>query len=387
MIKYDYSNMSSSDIEAGFFEVENKQKISLKTKHQVFYFNENLNKKINSDTIVLYYNGAFSTFHDGHSLCIKNAYEEMIKRKIENFIIVISPSHTSYSLYKYKDYDISNKSRYDRIKLKCLESLSNDILDYLCIDLEPMLNYTEDQNFPDLILDFCNSFNIKIGNKHAVICGKDKTWNKLTELTKLNILFNFVENDSIYNFSSKDEIHKYPKKNKKKLYLRCINEEQYILFCFYFKGKYTTIEPIYLKDEIFIAKKMAIENKIQYTNCKEYADFLNYIPYSRTYINPLENTINLKPILNKNVTSILDSDVYSGGTKIAFENIGVKFYSVYDLQNKTDEYELLDVLDMYDDKLNYPFYDISSKFSISPFDKEDYKVFNQFKKEMKNIKF
>ena len=70
-----------------------------------------------------------------------------------------------------------------------------------------------------------------------------------------------------------------------------------------------------------------------------------------------------------------------------WENIGVKFYFVYDLQNKTDEYELLDVLDMYDDKLNYPFYDISSKFSISPFDKEDYKVFNQFKKEMKNIKF
>ena len=99
-----------------------------------------------------------------------------------------------------------------------------------------------------------------------------------------------------------------------------------MLFCFYFKEKYTTIEPIYLKDEIFIAKKMAIENKIQYTNCKEYADFLNYIPYSRTYINPLENTINLKPILNENVTSILDSDVYSGGTKMAFENIGVKFY-------------------------------------------------------------
>ena len=171
------------------------------------------------------------------------------------------------------------------------------------------------------------------------------------------------------------------------MYLRCINKEQYILFCFYFKEKYTTIEPIYLKDEIFIAKKIAIENKIQYTNCKEYADFLNYIPYSRTYINPLENTINLKPILNENVTSILDSDVYSGGTKMAFENIGVKFYFVYDLQNKTDEYELLDVLDMYDDKLNYPFYDISSKFSISPFDKEDYKVFNQFKKEMKNIKF
>lgn len=377
---YDYTSFKKIDFKMGYFKESSKLKINNSVDSIIYKFDDKI--EINHNVRVNYYAGAFSTFHTGHLNCIRYVYDNEIKID-DNFIIVISPSHTDYLIYKYStEHNISNKDRYERIKKSCLSSLDENILSKVIIDLSPMLNYYSDQNFPNLIMDFCHSLNIELSNTHSIICGKDKNWsNELTLHTGLKIYYL-----DRFDYSSKDEINKLDFFKPKKLYLRCHFESEYLLFKEYFASNYSDIEPFYMADELEIAKGIALKNNIKYTICKDYESFLEYIPYHRSYINPLENSYNEKPILPMSVDKILDSDVYSGGTKNQFIKENINFYSVLNFEGMNDSIELLDIDDFYLDDFHYPKYDISSKCSMKPFDIKSLKLFDEFKLKLKELK-
>ena len=86
------------------------------------------------------------------------------------------------------------------------------------------------------------------------------------------------------------------------------------------------------------------------------------------------------------VDKILDSDVYSGGTKNQFIKENINFYSVLNFEGMNDSIELLDIDDFYLDDFHYPKYDISSKCSMKPFDIKSLKLFDEFKLKLKELK-
>ncbi len=133
---------------------------------------------ITTDSLVLYYPGAFGAFHDGHLSVVVNAYRAC-KDIADHVVIVISPAHSDYVRHKYSNSTINSqlKYRYDQIRAK-LDNLVIDgrQVEYM-IDLSASTNYRCDNNVTDLIDNFLKQNNCDINQMRyppTLICGKDR---------------------------------------------------------------------------------------------------------------------------------------------------------------------------------------------------------------------
>lgn len=358
-----------------------------------------IKKKFNKNTIVGYYCGSFSYFHQGHIEVIKqfinhikeNHHKEYLNN---NYAIVIAPANVDYLYLKYPQSNyIQNKNRYDNIIKSIVNNFKNSkYKENIYMDLNPMLNNYQDYNFTDLIENFIKRNKIKTLNKY-ILCGKDRSYFKNIEKHTEKIKVFFVEeikDKDNFTLSSQHLINQNPNDFKQKnLYLRCYNENELNIFKKYLNNEYIDIIPIFIKDEIKKTKKIVSKlnkktNKKEIvTICKEYKKIVKYIKFSRKQYNPLSDYFFIKN--NKlNNKIVIDSDIYSGITKdFLKKNNNVKFYANIDLSNQTENYELLDIDDFYNEDFGYPFIDLSSKCSLRPFNKELHDKINNLKKELK----
>jgi glycerol-3-phosphate cytidylyltransferase-like family protein len=350
----------------------------------VKFINEQ-NTNISKNTLVAYFPGCFAEFHIGHLDVVKQAIEHC--RAITNdYLVVIAPANSDYTTEKYGKNSLfaTNKYRYNRI---C--SMLSGIEGNVVVDLNPMLNYEADFNFTDLIFDFIARQGVEYNDLvHVprIICGKDRDYfSNLVKLTdKLDVFY--VNDTTGASSSSHIKAVNNTSVKKKKLLLRCDNHEQYDLFVKYFADQYEEIELQLLSDEIIKAKQLNDIHNFDVTICKDYSDFLPYVKVHRSFENPLDSG-------NGHITQgtfenlkVLDSDVFSGGTKNFIVNQGGFLYAVHDFSEQLNDRELLDITDFYDEKFCYPYVDISSRCSMSAFNLDSHKNFLAFKTELKNIR-
>jgi hypothetical protein len=213
------------------------------------------------------------------------------------------------------------------------------------------------------------------------MCGKDRAYFKNIECLTNKIRVFYVDDTTF--LSSSGLIKNKPKTFvKKTCHLRCNNVEQFSVFHKYFKHQYKEIVPVYLKDELEIAKRKSEFADV--TICKDYADILPYVPFHRNFIHPLssDNTyIGDASLIDNN--KVLDSDVFTGGTARAIVKMGGCLAAVMNFIHKTATDELVDFNDFYDDKYCYPHYDISERCSMMPFTSTDHKNLAKFKNHIK----
>lgn len=330
-----------------------------------------------ADDQIIYFPGSFGQFHAGHLDVCKRA-----KEKHPGAILVIAPSNSDYLSQKYGKWSVnaSNLHRYNNIQRALLES-------NLCayIDMDPMLNMTCDQNFTDLLQGWLNegAGDCRLSNmshKPIILAGKDRPeFLKLNDLQDLVTVEYYEDRTGASTSSLENKM-----RQKKKLILRCMTKEEYQLFVEYFHDQYLDIAPLYLDIELGWAEKMAKEVKATHTICKEYAGFLPYIKVSRQFKHPLSDSFFI-PVTIPEGAIILDSDVYSGGTRNFMEFNGAKFHALLNAEEFQDELEILDISDFRDPTYAYPFVDISSRCSMQAFDHEFHSHFNQFKSALENL--
>ncbi|WEM34357.1 hypothetical protein [Xanthomonas phage X1] len=325
---------------------------------------------------IIYYPGSFGTFHDGHISVIKRAL-----RKYPGAWLVIAPSNSDYASQKYGAWSelASNKHRYDTIK-KVLDKHGITA----SIDIDPMLNNRCDQNFTDQLDAFLAAGKragiYDMAKPPVILCGKDRAdFQNLNNYTDKVIVEWFEDTTGLSTSKLENK-----KRMKKHLILRCVNEEEFNLFCEYFEDQYLTIQPYYLHDEIESAKKAAVMIGATHTNCKEYAGFLPYIKISRHFKNPLENgTVNNWFLPNDAV--LLDSDIFTGTTQAWVESMGGKLHGLINLKDWHGVWELLDISDFRKKEWAYPFTDISSRCSMQAFDTAFHDHFNEFKEKLSHV--
>lgn len=340
--------------------------------------------EINAHTVIGYFPGCFAEFHDGHKSVI-DEFKKYVHQFTRNYLIVIAPANTDYTVSKYGTDSLhaTNKYRFDKI-VEVLKDYDGNV----AIDLNPMLNNDRDYNFTDLLKDFVERH---IGNFKdmqqvpRIICGKDRAYfknlEKITDKIKI-----FYASDTT-QLSSSGFITKEPKLIKKKdVYLRCNSMDEYDAFRRFFSKHYNSITPVLLQDELCQAENISNHINADVTICKEYASFLPYIPFHRTFIHPL--------ISNNNHTGfdgslagkiVLDSDIFTGSTRLAINKLGGTLVAVMDFCNMQDTHEIVDFSDFYNDNYRYPYYDISTRCSMLPFTMNDHKVYNEFVKYAKHI--
>lgn len=368
--------------ESGYFESGEFASLSEEN------FIDNLSdKEFSEKTKVIYFSGSFGFFHEGHLDVIKRAHKEFSASNMD-IVIVVSPSNSDYAKKKYGDTNFANNfDRYQRI-LEFREELKKyDVV----IDLNPMLNNKIDYNFTDILYYFLSK-NINknvddIKNKPVLIGGKDRDYSKLNDLTN-KVRFRFYKEKKVFSTSAE-----YNKKNirnntKKELYLRVNNKKEYDVFYQYMSNYYEKITPIYIENEKKIVKEMIKNNSADYiTICKDYADILKYVKVSREYENPLSKSKHKenRELKKEKGKTVIDSDIYTGGTKMFVEQNNLSFFSILDLSKKNKEIELLDIDDFKKEKFGYPYVDISSKCSLPPFTKEMHTIFESLKKEIGKI--
>jgi len=342
--------------------------------------------KIDSKTVIGYFPGCFAEFHDGHVSVIES-FVSMIKHFTDNYVVVIAPANTDYTVSKYGQDSLyaTNRYRFDKIVEKLKDTKYN-----ICIDLNPMLNNDRDFNFTDLVHDFVvrqlGSYdNLVMSNVPYILSGKDREY-----FTKLGLLTNklqFFYCPDTTGLSSSNAIKDNPKPVvKKKVYLRCNELWEFTMFSATFHDHYSDIIPVYMKTEIGMAQRLKNETNAEVTICKEYKNILPYVPFHREFEHPLmtSNTYNgdIDKLRNK---VVLDSDIYTGGTKRCLEMLGCKVVAVMDYTLQQDNIEIVDFADFYNDDYRYPFYDISTRCSMLPFTKEDHKTFLVFKQQIKRL--
>lgn len=343
---------------------------------------------ITKNTLIAYFPGCFAEFHIGHLDVVKQAIEHC--RAIvgdKDYLVVIAPANSDYTTEKYGKDSLfaTNKYRYDRI---C--SMLSEVEGNVAIDLNPMLNFSVDYNFTDLLLDFVTRQGVvyeDLIHVPRIICGKDRNYftNLVQASDKIDV---FYVNDTTGASSSshiKNIGLEEGKIKKKKLLLRCDNTEQFDLFVKYFADQYESIELQLLSDELNKAKDLHGVEEFDVTICKDYAGFLPYVKVHRKFQNPLssgDGHITKEESIFLGL-KVLDSDVFSGGTKIFIENQGGILHAVHDFSGQENK-ELLDIADFYNDNYGYPYVDISSRCSMMPFDLTDHNKFAMFKAELKN---
>lgn len=338
----------------------------------------------NDETLIAYFPGCFAEFHVGH-LDVVNQAVAACAAITDNYVVVVSPANTDYTTEKYGHESLfaTNKYRYDRIT-----AMLADVKGNVVIDLNPMLNFKADYNFTDLVCDFVSRQGMDWHELHHVpriVCGKDRKYfaDLVTITDKIDVLY--VDDTTGASSSALIKEATITKVPKKDLLLRCDNVEQYELFKKFFSDQYNTITCQLLSDEIEVAKALHAIHKFDVTICKDYAGFLPYISTHRKFTNPLSSGDG--HITNGNFESlkVLDSDVFSGGTKSFIDNQGGKLYAVHNFEGQLNTKELLDIAGFYSAKWQYPYVDISSRCSMRAFTFEDHKNFQTFRNELQKI--
>lgn len=359
-----YKNVPRSKMEdAGYFKpVEPASNISDRFKFNIPWRGQ-----------IVFYPGSFGQFHDGHLSVIKR-----IEQDYPGALIVISPANSDYSVTKYGAWSTrsSNKMRYDAIS----KAMKEHCFSPWVIDINSMLNSRCDQNITDSLQMFLEHTDIDLKEipQPIIVSGKDKDW---TILNDHQDIVKVVYYPDVTGRSTSDTVA--PLRNLKTLILRVNTVAEWILFKDTFQDQYTEIKPYWLSVELDTAMRMAPH--YTHTICKEYSDFLPYISLSRHFINPLEDPFHVN---DGNISSdmvILDSDIYSGGTKKHVENCGAKLGAVINLEGFTDKYELLDISDFYKDEFRYPFVDISSRCSMQAFDVAFHNRYDAFMQRLRSM--
>jgi len=355
---------------------------TLSDVNYVKYINEP--NAISCKTLVAYFPGCFAEFHVGHLDVVKQAVEHC-KAITDDYLVVIAPANSDYTTEKYGKDSLfaTNKYRYDRI---C--SMLAGIEGNVAIDLNTMLNYKVDYNFTDLILDFITRQNVKyddLVHVPRIVCGKDRDYfaNLVTMSDKIDVFY--MEDTTGASSSGHIRSVGNSKVAKKKLLLRCNNVNEYRLFRDYFQDEYQGIYLEFIEREVKDAKELHALINFDVTICKDYACFLPYVKVHRKFNNPLSSGDGHITEGNFEGLVVLDSDVFSGGTKNFIANLGGELYAIHDFSNNLDSFELLDFPDFYKDDFCYPFVDISSRCSMRAFDLAAHNNFAAFKAALKNI--
>lgn len=380
-MSYIYENMPSELLEgAGYFET--KRGFAPIVNGVNFVEGEH---EITPMTQILYYPGAFGVFHEGHVSVIEAAIRHYTElgRKV---LAVIAPCNAEYSVKKYGNMSplASNKLRYDSIK----ESMPDGCV----IDLNPMLNFVEDQNFTDLLLDFVerNGFTMHdFVYNPVIISGKDReSWKYISDHSDEVSIFYAPD---ITGASTSGLKKKYPDIEKKACILRCHSVEEYKLFLEYFGDQYYNTVARIIEQERILAFECSLENNdgiAVVTICKDYADILPYYKVSRAWKNPFEQSgfegEGIEFLKNASKLIVIDSDTFSGTTKNKIVSLGHKFV---DLLSVDPNYtEIVDIDDFRKDDFCYPYVDISYRCSMQAFDTEMHDKFSEFKNKLKEIK-
>lgn len=334
---------------------------------------------LNRNTIIGYFPGCFAHFHGGH----KDVIESFIKEhgKTENWIIVISPANTDYTFKKYGDVvEASNKYRFDAIK-EYIDK--HKYSDHFVIDLNPMLNYKQDQNFTDLMQDFLirnNQTFESLSVPMYLLAGKDRhNFSKIETLSDGLIRVFYKAGNS--NLSSSNI--GFTKREKKSCILRHKRYAEEQLFRRYFKDQYSEIisKPI---EEEFNRLYEYRDNEKVITVCKDYKDIFPYIPLHRKWVNPLlHNGFDTHGSFHGKI--VIDSDMYSGSTRTFLLKNGAEEFHFVIQSVDTETTEIVDFDDFREYTFQYPFTDISSRCSMQPFTKEFHETFQYFLKEVQNV--
>lgn len=347
---------------------------------------------------VFYYTGAFGSFHEGHMDVVRRTYERAITEGYDpnQFLIVISPSNSDYTKKKYGNSNYaSNKYRYERIM--DWEEQLRDL--NVVIDLAPMLDMRCDHNFTTLIEMFCHRlavYTLRKVHTKVLVSGKDRDYSAISDYTNYGYWFF----DAEINVSTSDN---HPVElEKKHLLLRCDNHFQLEVFSRYLGQYYLSVTPIYLSDELELTEKLIEKykqqgNKVISTICRAYRTLQGidyWYSFSRYYTNPLTNP-SRSIVANSNGSEmvmgsdvIIDSDIFSGGTKRDIETIAqchdtnIEFVATYDLSND-DDMELLDIWDFINAEYVYPRVDVTSRCSLPVFDFELHNTYNAMINELK----
>ena len=328
--------------------------------------------EIDSETVVAYYPGCFAEFHEGHMEVVNQAVSRL-SFLTDNFVVIIAPANSDYTIQKYGDVEqASNKYRFDKIA-KAIQCRSK-----IFIDLNPMLNFDRDQNFPDLIEHFLNRHGLTINamkNAPHIVTGKDREYmgniaKHTNRIAALHVVGCEASSTAIMN------LNPLPRK-KKNLILRVQSMYQHELFECYFADQYKTIAPILKSEEIEQALELAMQHQSKLTICKQYAGIVGgYIPLHRTFENPLLQG-SFKPVRNPGLfagETIIDSDVFTGSTRNFVESMGGKL--VCTMKVNPDETEIIDFEDVA--TWSYPDVDIAWRCSMTPFTKESHELFEKF---------
>lgn len=340
---------------------------------------------IDNETLIAYFPGCFAEFHIGHLDVVNQTIEACKAIADDNYLVVVSPANTDYTTGKYGVDSLfaTNKYRYDRIT-----SMLANVKGNVVIDLNPMLNFELDYNFTDLIHDFVirQGFNWNdLVHVPRIVCGKDRKY--FADLVAKTNQIDVIYVDDTTGASSSALIRKaeVTKVAKKDLLLRCDNLEQYELFKKFFEDQYNLIACQLISEEIEVAKSLHKDYKFDVTICKDYTDFLPYISTHRSFQNPLSSGDGHLTRGNFKDLKVLDSDVFSGGTRDFIESQGGHLFAVFDFSNDLDKCELLDIAGFYTAKWQYPYVDISSRCSMRAFTYEDHKNFQNFRTELQKI--
>ena len=375
---YIYNNVPEIFLEEAGFFVPNEEPLRLSENSYIKNVN---NKVITEDTLVLYFPGSFGCFHKGHMDIVHRAVADA-KNITDDYVLVLSPANSDYAIDKYGYSNFAtNKFRYERI-MEQIKDCGYNII----VDLNPMLNYTVDHNFTDLLKWFCDyEVGVNIDElKYApvIVGGKDRDFSIINDLTNL---IQFWYYDQQVDFSTSGN-YKPEQHTKHDVLVRVHNDVEFDLFVRYFSSYYNEIKPIYIKDEIKQLKKLDLDKCI--TICKDYVNYCHYVKLSRTYETPLD-----KPTFTEEDRlrfsnfygfTAIDSDIFSGGTRDFLNSVGIKTHAFTDL-SKTDNTELLDIDDFKCDNYCYPYIDVASKCSLPAFDCEMHKHYNSFITELKNL--
>lgn len=342
-------------------------------------------KQLSKETLFAYFPGCFAEFHIGHLDVVNQTIEACKAIAGDNYLVVVSPANTDYTTGKYGPDSLfaTNKYRYDRIT----EMLA-DVKGNVVIDLNPMLNFKVDYNFTDLIHDFVTRQGWKwndLVHVPRIVCGKDRKY--FADLTNISDQIQVIYVDDSTGASSSALIRKaeVTKVSKKDLLLRCDNVEQFELFKKFFADQYNLIACQLIADEIEVAKNLHKDHNFDLTICKDYTDFLPYVSTHRRFENPLSSGDGHISRGNFKGLKVLDSDVFSGGTRDFIESQGGQLFAVFDFSDCLNKCELLDIAGFYTAKWQYPYVDISSRCSMRAFTYEDHKNFQNFRIELQKI--
>lgn len=325
------------------------------------------------NTTVGYFAGCFGQFHQGHFDVIEE-WVKMIKKKTNDFLVIIAPANADYTFAKYGDSEYAqNKYRFDQILL-----WENDLnkLGNWCIDLNPMLNFSQDHNYLDLLEDFLTRHCYTIDSMTAapyILCGKDRDYRKLESITTKVKIF-YVEGDPTKSSSALIKLAPKPRV-KKILVLRCKDIHAFNYFKDHWKDQYKRIDILDINSEIEAIQNLIV--KSDSTCCKDYKHLLPYIHISRRWDNPLLQAEHWTDG-NLKGRKILDSDVYTGSTREFVRKNGGDLITMFDFSKDQDTVEVVDFDDFLKPEYRYPFTDISSRCSMQPFSQEMHARFENF---------